>query len=157
VILVGEIRDRETTEMLLEAAETGHLVLSSLNTVDAAKTVERLVSGFAFGEQQSVRTRIAKTLRYVVSQRLIPRSNGGGRIPVVEILKANPRTHDCLQHGDGPRQNLLQIMKDGISEGMQYFDGEIEKLVRAGVVDLETALNHATDPQELRTSLQACY
>lgn len=155
VILVGEIRDRETTEMLLEAAETGHLVLSSLNTVDAAKTVERLLSMFAFGEQQSTRRRIAKTLRYVVSQQLLPRSDGG-RVAVVEILRACARTHEYLEQGDGPRQNLLQIMKDGHSEGMQHFDGEIEKLVRGGVVDVETALKHATDPQELRAVLQAC-
>jgi twitching motility protein PilT len=153
VILVGEIRDHETTEMLLEAAETGHLVLSSLNTVDAAKTVERLVSVFAFGEQQSIRSRIAKTLRYVVSQRLIPRSDGSGRVAVVEILKTTPRTHDCLELGDSPPSSLLRIMKEGSSEGMQHFDGEIEKLVRAGVVDLETGLKHATEPQELRQAL----
>ena len=146
VILVGEIRDRETTEMLLEAAETGHLVLSSLNTVDAVKTVERLLSAFDFGEQQSIRRRVAKTLRYVVSQRLLPR-NSGGRVAVVEILKADARTHAYLEQSEGPRQNLLQIMKDGHLEGMQHFDGEIEKLVRGGVVDLETALKHATDPQ----------
>jgi twitching motility protein PilT len=155
VILVGEIRDRETTEMLLEAAETGHLVLSSLNTVDAAKTVERLLSVFAFGEQQSIRRRVAKTLRYVASQRLLPRS-GGGRVAVVEILKACARTHEYLEQADGPRQNLLQIMKEGGSEGMQHFDGEIEKLVRGGVVDVETAVKHASDPQELRAALVEC-
>ncbi len=154
VILVGEIRDRETTEMLIEAAETGHLVLSSVNTLDAAKTVEKLVSSFAFGEQQSVRARLAKTLRYVVSQRLIPRAGGEGRVAVIEILKANASTHECLERGDGPRQNLLQIMKDGHAEGMLHFDGEIEKLVCAGVVDLETALAHATDAQSLRQKLQ---
>jgi len=155
VILVGEIRDRETTEMLLEAAETGHLVLSSLNTVDAAKTVERLLSVFAFGEQQGARRRIAKTLRYVVSQRLLPR-NEGGRIAAVEILKAGPRMHEYFERADEPRQNLLQIMKDGSSEGMQHFDGEIARLVRDGMVDIETAVRHATDPQELRAILQEC-
>jgi twitching motility protein PilT len=156
VILVGEIRDRETTEMLLEAAETGHLVLSSLNTVDAANTVERLVSMFALGEQQAVRGRIARTLRYVVSQRLVPRSAHDGRVAVVEILKTTSRTHECLQRGDGSRQSLLQIMREGHSEGMQHFDGEIEKLVRGGVVDVETALRHATNPRELREILQEC-
>ena len=155
VILVGEIRDRETTEMLIEAAETGHLVLSSLNTIDAAKTVERLLSMFAYGEQQGIRRRIAKTLRYVVSQRLLPRHEGG-RIAVVEILKAGPRMHEYFEHGDGPRQNLLQIMKDGRSEGMQHFDDEIAKLVRGGLVDVETAVRHASDPQELRAILQDC-
>jgi len=155
VIMVGEIRDRETTEMLLEAAETGHFVLSSVNTVDAAKTVERLVSMFAFGEQQGIRSRLAKTLRYIISQRLIPRRDGGGRVAVIEVLKAGPRTHDCIEHGDGPRQNLLQIMKDGAAEGMQHFDGEIEKLVGAGVVDPETALAYATEPQALAKTLGA--
>ena len=106
---------------------------------DAAKTVERLLSVFAFGEQQGIRRRIAKTLRYVVSQRLLPRSDGG-RIAAVEILKAGARTHEYLEQADSPRQNLLQIMKEGRSEGMQHFDGEIEKLVRGGTVDVETAL-----------------
>jgi twitching motility protein PilT len=152
VILVGEIRDRETSEMLLEAAETGHLVLSSLNTLDAAKTVERLVSAFAFGEQSAVRGRLAKTLRYVVSQRLIPRKEGG-RVAVVEILKSSPRVHDCLEHAHGSRQTLLQIMKESGAEGMQHFDGEIEKLVRAGVMDQDTALNYATDPLSLQLAL----
>jgi len=153
VILVGEIRDRETTEMLLEAAETGHLVLSSLNTVDAAKTVERLLSAFAFGEQSAVRGRLAKMLRYVVSQRLVPRNDGRGRVAVVEILKSSPRVHDCLEHGDGSRHTLLQIMKEGGAEGMQHFDGEIEKLVRAGVMSQDTALNYATDPLSLQLAL----
>jgi twitching motility protein PilT len=153
VILVGEIRDREITEMLLEAAETGHLVLSSLNTIDAAKTVERLVSAFSFGEQQAIRCRLAKTLRYVVSQRLIPRSTGNGRVAAVEILKSDPRILDCVEHGDRPRQSLLQIMKDGAAEGMQHFDGEIEKLVRSSAVDAETALKYATDPQALKDAL----
>jgi len=154
VILVGECRDREATEMMIEAAETGHLVLSGLNTLDAAKTVERLASGYAFGEQQSVRSRLAKTLRYVISQRLIARNDGPGRAAVVEILKVNARAHDCLEHGEIPHLSLLQVMKESSSEGMQHFDGEIEKLVRAGVVDLQTALKHATNPAELRKALQ---
>jgi twitching motility protein PilT len=153
VILVGEIRDRETTEMLLEAAETGHLVLSSLNTVDAAKTVERLVSAFAFGEQAAVRGRLAKTLRYVVSQRLIPRTDRSGRLAVVEILNSNPRVRDCVEHGDGSSPSLLQIMKAGGADGMQHFDGEIEKLVRAGVIDEDAALTYATDRQSLQLAL----
>lgn len=153
VILVGEIRDRGITEILLEAAETGHLVLSSLNTVDAAKTVERLVSAFSFAEQQAVRARLAKTLRYVVSQRLIPRKDGSGRVAVVEILRSCRRVRECVEHGDTPQQTLLRIMKEGAAEGMQHFDGEIEKLVRNSVVDLDTALQYATDPLELKQTL----
>jgi twitching motility protein PilT len=150
VILVGEMRDRETMEMILEAAESGHLVLTTLNTVDAAKTVERIVCAFAATEQSSIRSRLARTFRYIVSQRLVPRQDGSGRAAVVEILKANPRTQAIVEVNDFSGQNLLQAIKAGVSEGMQNFDGEIEKLVRAGVFDIETATLYATDPQGLR-------
>jgi twitching motility protein PilT len=153
VILVGEMRDRETTEMVIEAAETGHLVLSSLNTVDAAKTIERVVSAFSIAEQQAVRARLSKTLRYVVSQRLIPRHDGKGRVAAVEILKANTRILSRIEHEDHPGETLLQAIKDGPAEGMQHFDGEIEKLVRAGVIDPETALTYATEPHTLKHTL----
>jgi twitching motility protein PilT len=153
VILVGEMRDRETMEMVLEAAETGHLVLTSLNTVSVAKTVERMVSAFPAPEQSSIRSRLARTFRYIVSQRLIPRKDGTGRIAVVEMLKAHPHTQACIDVNDSSGENLLQAMRDGSSDGMQHFDGELEKLVRAGVVDLDTAMMHATNPQELRQTL----
>src|SRR3984893_8997760 len=100
VILVGEMRDRETIEIVLEAAETGHLVLSSLNTMDASKTVERIVSSFSPGEQHSVRQRFAKSFRYIVCQRLLPKTDRTGRVPVAEILKANARTRDCVEKGE---------------------------------------------------------
>jgi twitching motility protein PilT len=150
VILVGEMRDRETMEMVLEAAETGHLVLSSLNTLDAAKTVERIVGAFSVAEQSSIRGRLAKTLRYVISQRLLPRRDGG-RVAALEVFKATSRTMqyiDCDDHGD-----LLEAVKNGASDGMQHFDGEIEKLVRSGIVDREIALSYATDAQELQNAL----
>jgi len=155
VILVGEMRDRETMEMVLEAAESGHLVLTSLNTVSVPKTVERMLSMFAGPEQASIRSRLARTFRYIVSQRLIPRKDGSGRIAMVELLKAYPRTQTCIEANDSSGENLLQAMRDGSSEGMQHFDGELEKLVRAGVVDLDTAMTYATDPQELRQILEA--
>src|ERR1700740_2336560 len=100
VILVGEMRDRETMEIVLEAAETGHLVFSSLNTMDASKTVERIVNSFSPAEQQSVRQRFAKSFRYVICQRLLPRADRNGRVPVAEILKANARTRECVEKGD---------------------------------------------------------
>ncbi|MBZ5599749.1 MAG: PilT/PilU family type 4a pilus ATPase [Acidobacteriia bacterium] len=153
VILLGEMHDRETMEMVLEAAETGHLVLSSLNTVDAEKTVQRIVSAFDGPERGSIRGRLAKTFRYIVSQRLIPRADGSGRVAVIEILKVGPRTGQYIEHDDHPGQLLLGAIKQGAAEGMQHFDGEIEKLVRAGVVDMETALAHATDAQALRQAL----
>ncbi|MBZ5705389.1 MAG: PilT/PilU family type 4a pilus ATPase [Acidobacteriia bacterium] len=153
VILLGEMRDRETMEMVLEAAETGHLVLSSLNTLDAAKTVERIVGAFDGPERGAIRSRLAKAFRYIVSQKLIPRADGCGCAAVIEILKVGPRTGQYIEHDDHPGQLLLQAIKNGAAEGMQHFDAEIEKLVRAGIVDLETALAYATDAPGLRQTL----
>src|SRR5712672_269726 len=124
VILVGEMRDRETIEIVLEAAETGHLVLSSLNTMDASKTVERIVSSFSAAEQRSVRERFAKSFRYIICQRLISKADRNGRVPIFEILKANARTRECIEKGESEDKTLLDAMKAGSDEGMQYFDGE---------------------------------
>jgi len=153
VIMVGEIRDRDTLEILLEAAENGHLVLSSMNTVDSTKSVERIVGTFAASEQQSVRERLAKTFRYIIAQRLIPRTDGGDRIAVVEILKSNPRTRDCVEQGERPGRTLLDAIKSSENEGMQHFDGEIAKLVRSGLVDLETGLCFASNATVLGQEL----
>ena len=153
VIMVGEIRDRETLEILLEAAENGHLVLSSMNTVDASKTVERIISSFQPAEQQSVRDRLAKTFRYIIAQRLIPRTDSGGRAAVVEILKSNSRTRDCVEQGERPGRTLLDAIKNSENEGMQHFDGEIAKLVRSGIVDLETGLCFASNATVLGQEL----
>jgi len=153
IIMVGEIRDRETLEILLEAAENGHLVLSSMNTVDASKTVERIVASFPAADQQSVRERLAKTFRYIIAQRLLPPANGGERIPVVEILKSNMRTRDCVEQGERPGRTLLDAIKASESEGMQHFDAEIAKLVRAGLVDLETGLCFASNASVLGQEL----
>src|SRR6266478_7567427 len=149
VILVGEMRDRETIEIVLEAAETGHLVFSSLNTMDASKTVERIVSSFSPNEQQSVRERFAKSFRYIICQRLLPKPDRSGRVPVAEILKSNPRTRECIEKGERDGKTLLDAMKAGSSEGMQHFDGEIAQLVRDRIVDLETGLSFASNPTVL--------
>jgi twitching motility protein PilT len=153
VILVGEMRDRETIESVLEAAETGHLVLSSLNTMDAPKTVDRIVSSFAPAEQQNARDRFAKTFRYIICQRLLPKTDRSGRVPVAEILKANARTRECIEKGDRDGKTLLDAMKAGSSEGMQHFDGEIAQLVRDRVVDLEIGLSYASNPTVLGQEL----
>jgi len=153
VIMVGEIRDRETLEILLEAAENGHLVLSSMNTVDTSKTVERIIATFPTPEQQSARERFAKTFRYIAAQRLIPGNDGGDRIAVVEILKSNPRTRDCVEQGERPGRTLLDAIKASENEGMQHFDGEIAKLVRSGLVDLETGLCFASNATVLGQEL----
>jgi twitching motility protein PilT len=153
VILVGEMRDRETIEIVLEAAETGHLVLSSLNTMDASKTVERVVNSSSPEVQQNLRQRFAKSFRYIVCQRLLPRTDRNGRVPVAEILKANARTRECIEQGDRDGKTLLEAMKAGSSEGMQHFDGEIAQLVRDHVIELETGLSYASNPTVLGQEL----
>ena len=153
VIMVGEIRDREALEILLEAAENGYLVLSSMNTTDSLKTIERVVGWFTAAEQQSVRERFAKTFRYVIGQRLIPQADAAERIAAVEILKSNSRTRDCIEQGERPGRTLLDCIKAGESEGMQHFDAEIAKLVRAGLVDPETALCFASNSTVLSQEL----
>jgi twitching motility protein PilT len=153
VILVGEMRDRETIEIALEAAETGHLVMSTLHTIDAAKTVERIIGVFPLTEQQSIRTRLGKAFRFIVSQRLLPRKDGKGRIAAVEILKSTMRTRDYVEKGEAEGKTLLDAMRDGDTEGMQHFDGEIEKLVRGGIVDFDTALAFSTNPGNFRLEL----
>ncbi len=153
VILVGEMRDKETIEIALEAAETGHLVLSTLHTIDASKTVERVVGVFPLAEQHIIRNRLAKSFRYIVSQRLIPLKDGGGRVAVLEVLKSTLRTREYLEKGEQEGKTLLDAMQDGDTEGMQHFDGNIENLVRTGTIDLETGLAYATNPGNLRLQL----
>jgi twitching motility protein PilT len=150
---VGELRDRETTERVIEAAETGHLVLSTVNAVNAAKTIERMASGFSGEDQKSIRSRLAKNLSHIVSQRLLPRKDGRGRIAAIEIFKLTPRTAGAVECEDDAGHNLLEAIKAGSAEGMQHFDAEIEKLVRNGVVDTQTALVYANDAQSLKKAL----
>jgi len=153
VILVGEMRDKETIEIALEAAETGHLVLSTLHTIDASKTVERVVGVFPMAEQHVIRNRLAKSFRYIVSQRLIPAKDGKSRVAVLEILKATVRTREYLEKGEQDGKTLLDAMRDGDTEGMLHFDGGIEQLIRAGAIELDTGLAYATNPGNLRLHL----
>jgi twitching motility protein PilT len=153
VILVGEMRDRETIEIALEASETGHLVMSTLHTIDASKTVERIVGVFPMADQHSIRTRLSKAFRCIVSQRLLPRKDGKGRIAAVEILKSTMRTREYVEKGETEGKSLLDAMRDGGTEGMQHFDGEIDKLIRAGIVDFETGLTYSTNSGNLRLEM----
>jgi twitching motility protein PilT len=153
IILVGEMRDRETIEIALEAAETGHLVLSTLHTIDASKTIERIVGVFPLSDQQSIRNRFSKTFRFIISQRLLPRREGKGRVAVLEILKSTMRTREYVEKGEGEGKSLVDAMTDGSQEGMQNFDGELEKLIRAGTVDLEVGLSYSSNAGNLRLSL----
>ena len=145
VILVGEMRDRETMEVAMEAAETGHLVLSTLHTIDAAKTVERIIGVFPKNEEQIIRTRLAQSFRYIVSQRLLPRADGGGRVAVIEILKATSRTREYIERGESEGKSLMDAMDQGELEGMQTFDGELERMIRSGVVSKEDGLAYASN------------
>lgn len=154
VILVGEMRDRETIEIALEASETGHLVMSTLHTIDAAKTVERIVGVFPLSDQQSIRTRLAKAFRFIVSQRLLPKKDGKGRVAAIEILKSTMRTREYVEKGESEGKTLLDAMRDGTTEGMQHFDGELDRLIRADVVEFETALGFASNAGNLRLEMQ---
>jgi twitching motility protein PilT len=153
VILVGEMRDRETIEIAMEAAETGHLVMSTLHTIDASKTIERIVGAFPMAEQHTLRNRLAKSFRYIISQRLVPRKDGTGRVAAFEILKSTLRTREYVEKGEGDGKTLLDAMRVGSQDGMQTFDGEIEKLIREGVVDLDTGLAYSTNPGNLQLEL----
>ncbi|MGA2980102.1 MAG: PilT/PilU family type 4a pilus ATPase [Terriglobales bacterium] len=153
VILVGEMRDKETIEIAMEAAETGHLVLSTLHTIDASKTVERIVGVFPMAEQHTLRNRLAKSFRYIISQRLIPRKDGAGRVAVMEILKSTLRTREYVEKGETDGKTLLDAMRVGEQEGMQHFDGDIEKLIRNGTIDRDTGLAYATNPGNLQLDL----
>jgi twitching motility protein PilT len=152
VILVGELRDRETMEMVLEGAETGQLILSSMNAPNAAKTLERIANAFPPAEQSSLRGRLAKTLRYVISQRLIPRKDGG-RVAILEVFKNSQRTASYIECEDPSGDTLLEAVRNGSHEGMQHFDAELERLVRDQIVDFEVALSYANDPQQLQRVL----
>jgi twitching motility protein PilT len=154
VILIGEMRDFETTEIALEAAETGHLILSTLHTIDASKTVDRIIGLYPKNEEQVIRTRLAQTFRYIVSQRLIPRADGRGRVAAVEILRSSPRTREYIESGEEEGKSLLDAMRDGKLDGMQEFDSVIRELIEKRVVTLEDGLAFATNQNNLLLSLK---
>ncbi|MFN2443646.1 MAG: type IV pilus twitching motility protein PilT [Thermoanaerobaculia bacterium] len=152
VILIGEMRDVETIEIAMEAAETGHLVLSTLHTIDAAKTVDRIVGVFPKEQEAQIRTRFAQSFKYVVSQRLVPKV-GGGRMAVLEILKSTMRTRDYVMKGETDGRSLTDAMHDGSVDGMQTFDDELEKMWNQRLISRETALSYATNPTNLALRL----
>ncbi len=154
VILVGEMRDIETTEIALEAAETGHLVLSTLHTIDASKTIDRIIGLYPKNEEKVIRTRLAQTFRYIVSQRLIPRADGKGRIAAVEILKSNPRTREYIEKGESEGKTLLDAIRDGEIDGMQDFDGVIRMMIEDKIITLEDGLSYATNQNNLLLQLK---
>ena len=153
VILVGEMRDKETIEIGMEAAETGHLVFSTLHTVDASKTIERIIGVFPLADQQAIRTRMSRAFRYIVSQRLLPKKDGTGRVAAIEILKSTMRTREYVEKGEVEGKSLLDAMRDGSTEGMQCFDGELDRMVRTGIITLDSALSYASNAGNLRLEL----
>jgi twitching motility protein PilT len=152
VILVGEMRDVETISTALEASETGHLVLSTLHTIDASKTIDRIVGVFPKNEERQIRTRFSQSFKWIVSQRLVPRKTGG-RMAVCEILRGTARTRDYIREGEKEGKSLLDAMEDGALEGMQTFDSELKRLIETGAVDEETALSYATNAPNLKLKL----
>jgi twitching motility protein PilT len=148
VILVGEMRDRETIEVAMEAAETGHLVLSTLHTIDAAKTIDRIIGVFPKNEEAAIRTRLAQSFRRIISQRLMPKE-GGGRIAAIEILVANSRTREYIEKGEKEGRSITDAMNDGELDGMQTFDGVLEKYIREGSVRKDVAVAYASNANNL--------
>jgi twitching motility protein PilT len=149
VILVGEMRDRETIEVALEAAETGHLVLSTLHTIDASKTVDRIIGVFPKNEEKAIRTRVAQSFRFIISQRLIPLGDGKGRVAAIEILKSTMRTREYIEKGESEGKSLIDAMEQGDQDGMQTFDTVIERFIRDGMISIENAMPYATNANNL--------
>ena len=152
VILVGEMRDRETVEIALSAAETGHLVLSTLHTIDAGQTISRILGMFTQDEEKLVRIRLAETLRWIVSQRLLPKL-GNGRVAALEIMGTNLRVRDAVLHGESEGKTFYEIIEAGGPFGMQTFDQNIIKIFQEGVIDEDTALAYASHKSVARRSI----
>ena len=143
VILVGEMRDRETLEIGLSASETGHLVLSTLHTVDAGQTMNRILAMFPVDEENQIRTRLADTIRWIVCQRLLPKV-GGGRIAAFEIMNTNLRIKEMILHGESEGKTYYDVIHDGKAFGMMTFDDSIIGLYEKGLITEETAMAYAS-------------
>ncbi len=148
VILVGEMRDFETIETALTAAETGHLVMSTLHTLNATETITRIISVFPPYHQKQVRLQLAAVLKGVISQRLVPRADGMGRVPAVEILVSTARVRECIIEKDKTNELLDAITKGVTTYGMQSFDQSLMFLLRDGLITYEEALKHCTNPDD---------
>ena len=143
VILVGEMRDRESLEIGMSAAETGHLVLSTLHTLDAGQTINRILGMFPTEEENQIRTRIADSIRWIVCQRLLPKV-GGGRVAAFEILRTNLRVKDSILHGESEGKTFYDIIQAGKAFGMVTFDDYILGLYEKGIITQETAMAYAS-------------
>jgi twitching motility protein PilT len=148
VILVGEMRDVETIETALTAAETGHLVMSTLHTVDAPETINRVIAAFPPYQQRQIRTQLASVIRGVVSQRLVARADGKGRVPAVEVMLATARIRECIDDKDKTKQIHDAIAQGVISYGMQTFDQSLMSLYSKQLITYEEALRQSTNPDD---------
>jgi twitching motility protein PilT len=154
VILVGEMRDKETIDIALKAAETGHLVFSTVHTTDAPKTISRLVSVFEASEQVSTRMRLAETLKAVISQRLLPRKDGKGRVVAVEVMRQTKTIQDCIENPDKTAQIKDHIEKGRDQYGTQTFDQHLTDLYLSELISMEAAKAAATSPADFQRNLQ---
>ena len=152
VIFVGEIRDPETVKAALQAAETGHLVISTLHTTDVTETVNRIIDFFPPHQQSQVRVSLAGSLRGIVSQRLLPRGDSSGRIPAVEVLVMNGRIRDLILN---PEQThlIVDIVRESSFYGMQTFDQALLVLYKSGLVSLEEAMAASSNPHDFQIAL----
>jgi twitching motility protein PilT len=154
VVLVGEMRDYETIETALTAAETGHLVLSTLHTLDATETVNRIISVFPPHQQKQIRLQLASVLKAVISLRLLPRMDGQGRVPAAEIMRVTPYIRDCIENKEKTKF-IREAISQGTSQyGMQTFDQSIYQLYQQELISLDEALRRATNPDEFKLKIQ---
>jgi twitching motility protein PilT len=154
VILVGEMRDFETIETGLLAAETGHLVFSTLHTLDATETINRIIAVFPPHQQKQIRLQLASVLKAVISQRLMPRVDGQGRAPAVEVMISTPLIRDCIVDKEKTHQIASAIASGTSQYGMQTFDQSIFRLYEQGLVSYEEALRWATNVDEFKLKVQ---
>ncbi|GMU61089.1 MAG: twitching motility protein PilT [Myxococcaceae bacterium] len=154
VVLVGEMRDLETIETALLAAETGHLVMSTLHTLDATETINRIISAFPPHQQKQIRIQLASVLRGVVSQRLVPRADGKGRVAAVEIMKMTARMRELIEDKDRTKEIADAIAQGHVSYGMQSFDQSLMMLVRANAITYQEALRQASNPDDFALRFQ---
>jgi twitching motility protein PilT len=154
VILVGEMRDLETIETALTAAETGHLVMSTLHTLDATETINRIISVFPPHQQKQIRLQLSGVLKAVISMRLVPRADGHGRVPAVEVMIATPFIRDCIINKDKTKL-IHEAIAAGVSQyGMQTFDQSIFQLYKKELITYDEALRRASNPDEFKLKIQ---
>ena len=153
VVLVGEMRDFETIETALHAAETGHLVFSTLHTLDATETINRIISVFPPHHQKQIRIQLSQVLKASISLRLVPRADNQGRVPAAEVLISTPYIRDCIENKDKTKYIREQIGLGTSQYGMQTFDQSIYQLYKGGLITLEEALRRASNPDELKLKI----